>query len=246
MYKIERRKELIQIIQEDNFVTIKKLAKIMYASEATIRRDLKALEQMNIVKRTYGGVTLVDYLNKSIPLHLREKTNKNAKITIAKNAARLIKDGNVIILDGSSTCLEIIQFLSDYSDLTIITNSARASEALDGLHMQVFCTGGLLTDSSLSYTGDYAENMIKNFNVDLLFFSSAGVTIDGRITDYSYGETQLRKVMLQYAKKTVFLCDSNKFPKQYCYNVCTLQDVDYVVSDQKFPFELQDKIHNFI
>ena len=196
MYKTERQRELMNILKEEKnggFVSIHRLARQMFASEATIRRDLRELEAQNAIKRAYGGVALMEYLNQNIPLPLREQTHHPEKVEAARRAASVVRDGDVLFLDGASTTLEMIPFLAERKDLTVITNAASAADRLGELGIRTYCTGGLLTPSSQAYTGRFAEEMIRSFHADAMFFSSAGISPEGEITDYSDEETSLRR-----------------------------------------------------
>ena len=240
MYKTERQRELMNILKEEKnggFVSIHRLARQMFASEATIRRDLRELEAQNAIKRAYGGVALMEYLNQNIPLPLREQTHHPEKVEAARRAASVVRDGDVLFLDGASTTLEMIPFLAERKDLTVITNAASAADRLGELGIRTYCTGGLLTPSSQAYTGRFAEEMIRSFHADAMFFSSAGISPEGEITDYSDEETRLRRVMLLQAARRYFLFDTSKFGKVFCYSVCSVAQLSGVFSNGAIPEE---------
>ena len=79
--------------------------------------------------------------------------------------------------------------------------------------------------------GDYAADFVRHFNADIFFFSSRGVSEDGRITDASSEENHIRRVMLEQSRQHIFLCDSSKRGKTYCYNLCRLDQLDTCVTD---------------
>ena len=173
------------------------------------------MELHGIIKRTFGGAVLSEFLNKEIPLSMREHENMNAKDYIAKEAVNFIHDGQVIFLDASSTVSSIVKYLSAFPNITIITNSPKTSLRLAELRIKSFCTGGLLLENSIAYVGTHAENFIKNFNADIFFFSSRGISLNGIITDSSIEESDLRRTMLANSKKNIFLCTSDKIGKQF-------------------------------
>lgn len=84
---------------------------------------------------------------------------------------------------------------------------------------------------SSAYVGDYAVDFIRHFNADVFFFSSRGLSEDGRITDASAEETHVRRVMFEQSRKKIFLCDNSKLGQTYCYNLCKLDQVDAYISD---------------
>ncbi len=235
MYFSERHDEILTILKERNGVSVHYLAEKLHVSEPTIRRDLTYLEKQNYIKRTFGGAVLNDMTTSQIPLSLRESENKLPKEIIAKNAIKHISDGKIIFIDASSTASKLIKYLPQFSDLTIITNSPKTSLKLAELKIKSFSTGGLLLENSIAYVGSGAENFIRNFNADLFFFSSRGLSEDGVISDSSIEESNLRRVMMEQARKKIFLCTSDKIGKRYMYNLCKLSEVDEVISERELP-----------
>lgn len=244
MFFNERCDTIIQILKEKNTATVHFLAKELFVSEPTVRRDLKNLELQGLIKRTFGGAVLCEYLNKEIPLSMREYENINAKDFIAKKAAKYICNGQVIFLDASSTASRIVKYLSPYSNLTVITNSPKTSMQLAKLNIRTFCTGGLLLENSIAYIGTHAQNFIKNFNADIFFFSSRAITADGIITDSSVEETDLRRTMLANSKKNIFLCTSDKVGRQFFYTLTHASNIDHIICDKEIVFNSSNNTAN--
>ncbi len=238
MFYNERYDAIAKILKENNTATVHFLAKELFVSEPTVRRDLKKMEQQGIIKHTFGGAVLSELLNKEIPLSMREHENMSAKDYIAKEAVKFIRDGQVIFLDASSTVFRIVKYLAPFSNITVITNSPKASLKLAELKIKSFCTGGLLLENSIAYVGTYAENFIKNFNADIFFFSSRGITANGVITDSSIEESDLRRTMLLNSKKSIFLCTSDKIGKQFFYNLTDISEIDRVICDTEISFHV--------
>ena len=239
MFYNKRYDAIVQILKENNAATVHFLSKKLFVSEPTIRRDLKKMELQGIIKRTFGGAVLSELLNKEIPLSMREHENMNAKDYIAKEAVTFIRDGQVIFLDASSTVSRIVKYLSAFPNITIITNSPKISLRLAELRIKSFCTGGLLLENSIAYVGTYAENFIKNFNADIFFFSSRGISLNGIITDSSIEESDLRRTMLANSKKNIFLCTSDKIGKQFFYNLTDISKIDHIICDTDIDFSMQ-------
>ena len=231
MLEYERLDKILAYLRETQTVTVNTLAKRLYASEATIRRDLTELERQGLIKRIHGGAVLLDSANRELPLYVRQQQNATAKQAIASRAVRHIRDGQVIFLDASSTAMHLVKYLDNFKNLTIVTNGIKTSQELNRLNHKTYCTGGLMLHHSEAYVGDYAIDFIRHFNADLFFFSSRGLTEDGRITDASSEETHIRKIMFEQSKKRVFLCDRSKLGSIYCYNLCNLSQVDDYISD---------------
>lgn len=239
MYFTERYEDIIKILKERNSASVHFLAEHLHVSEPTIRRDLVVLEQEKRIKRTFGGAVISDMSTTEIPLALRESENRQPKEIIAKKAIEHISDGKIIFIDASSTASKLLKYLPNFSNLTIITNSPKNSLKLAELRVRSFCTGGLLLENSIAYVGKQAEDFVRNFNADLFFFSSRGLSDTGVLSDSSIEESELRRVMMEHSRKKIFLCTSDKIGKSYMYNLCRLSAVDEVISEVELPEHLQ-------
>ena len=232
MFNLERQNEILSILEKDRSVSVNKLAKLLYVSQPTIRRDLDTLEKLGKVVRTHGGVVLRETAEKEIPLLLREEQNNRPKQIIAQKAQELIKNGDVIFLDASSTVSYLIPHLKKFSDIIVVTNSPKTSMRLGEEHIKNYCTGGMLLFHSVAYVGSEVENFISKINADILFFSSRGYSEDGRITDSSIEEATVKKAMMKNAARSYYLCDSSKKNKKYMYNICNIRDINGIITEE--------------
>lgn len=235
MFKNQRLSEMMRIIEECQHITVPELAKRLYISEATVRRDIAILEKNNLVFKSYGGISLISGSNRFSKLNLRAAEHEQEKKQIAKAASSLICAGDTLFLDGSSTALSLIPFLTQ-KNLTVITNSLHAADLLSGTDTRVYMTGGLLLESSRVFVGSVAERALRAFHADKLFFSAAGVSSDGDISDYSEMEVQLRQIMLERSEQQYFLCDSSKFGKHFLLHIANTLQITATLSDQNHPF----------
>lgn len=231
MFKTERMDAILKILQEKKHVTVHYLAEHVFASEVTIRRDLHKMEELGLIVRSYGGVTLRVTENVSVPLVIRERNLSAVKNRIAEEAVKLIHDGDTVFMDGSSTVLCMVNYLKERQNMTVITNSLRAATQLCEKHIPVYCTGGLLVPEALVCVGNYSNSMIESVTADCLFFSSQGFSAEGKVCDFSENETYLRRLMLRHARKKYFLCDSSKLGKTFLFTVCEMAELDRVICD---------------
>ncbi len=241
MFYTERLDQILKILNEKNSVSVHSLAKQLYVSEPTVRRDLIALEKEGKIKRTYGGAVRAELLNVEVPYYSRFRVDTKQKEIIARSAVSKIKDGQVIFLDASSTAQAVVKYLNKFKNLTVITNGPKTSLMLAEKQIHSFCTGGQLLENSIAYVGPLAEQFITNFNADIFFFSCRGVSKNGMLTDSSIEESEIRKVMMKHSKKKVFLCASSKFDKEYMYKLANVADVDEIISETAIPEFEQSK-----
>lgn len=235
--QFERQQAILQLLEQHHTATVRQLAEAVCASEASVRRDIGALEKQGCVQKLYGGVVLAKYKNNVIPLSLRDSENAAVKEKLAQKAADFIPDGAVILLDASSTTRRILKYIRDRRNLKIITNSLRVFYEAEALHAKLYCTGGAFNKSNHAFFGPAAERFLRAVSADILFFSSQGLSLEGEISDASEEETSLRRIMLARAEKKIFLCDSSKLGQKRLFTVCTKKDVDRILCNAPLPWE---------
>ena len=234
MFTLERQNEIMEILKKNKFISINKLAEHFYISTASIRRDLEKLEQQGLVKRTYGGVMLVEGVHAEIPLVVREVEQKVEKTKIAQAAAALIKNQDTVFLDSSTTTRQICSFLGDKSNLTVITNGIRAISALAEYdNIAVYGVSGKLRHHSLSMVGSQAESFVQDFWASKLFFSCTGLSMRHGAMDYSDAEAEVRKTVMGVCQQKILLADHTKFERPAFYRICSFSEIDTVITDQK-------------
>ena len=174
------------------------------------------------------------------PVSFRKGKKAREKARICKLAATLISPGSLIFADASTTAAHLADELHERDNVTVVTNGYFLCGALTENNIRVFSTGGRLLKSSMAFVGNQAEETVRRFNADWLFFSSSSLDENGTISDYSEEETALRVTMRSRAKSSVFLCDSTKFGKSSAFRVFSLSDTDYVITDAPLSQKLID------
>ncbi len=237
MIQYERQQTILRFLEEHSPAAIKDIARHVYASEASVRRDIAAMEEKGLVKKIYGGVLLSDRKNAVIPLDLRDGEHAGAKDSVAKMAAETVFDGATVYLDASSTVWRMMKYLRGYKGLKIITNNLRIFSETEPFEGTIYCTGGTYDPKNRSFYGPGAARFVESLSVDLFFFSSQGITEDGEISDPAETETALRQAVLKRAAKSYFLCDSSKIGRRNLFTVCHKNDLDGIFCDAKLPWE---------
>ncbi len=228
--KDERIDELLKIIEENGYATVKYIAAATFTSQSTVRRQLNELERMGLVKRSYGGAELKrDDIN--TPIELRLQKNHKAKDAVARKAAALVSDNSTIFIDASSTSLHMAPYLAGKNGLTVYTYSAELCSALASSNITVYCLGGRYDRVSKVFSGEYAISMAQSVYYDAFFFSSSGYC-DGIVYDYSESETHMRRVLLRQSAKKYFLCDSGKIGKRSTYILCDKNALTDIITDE--------------
>ena len=239
MLKNERHFQILEILKNESFAEVRDLGERLYASQPTIRRDLDYLEKQGYIRRSHGGAMLADD-RINTPVSFRKGKKAREKARICKLAATLISPGSLIFADASTTAAHLADELHERDNVTVVTNGYFLCGALTENNIRVFSTGGRLLKSSMAFVGNQAEETVRRFNADWLFFSSSSLDENGTISDYSEEETALRVTMRSRAKSSVFLCDSTKFGKSSAFRVFSLSDTDYVITDAPLSQKLID------
>lgn len=237
MIHYERQQKIMNYLKDKHFASVKSLSKIVWSSESSVRRDIKALELKGLLKQIYGGVVLAEYENAVVPVDLRDHSNSQIKEKLAKRAAGMIFDGATVIMDGSSTVRRIVKYIGELHDLKIITNNVGILQECTNPNVKIYCTGGLFLRSSNIFVGSTAEKYINGINADILFFSSQAISNEGEISDTSEEETSLRKLMLSRSQRKIFLCDSSKIGQKKMFFLCEKDDIDEIICDVEFPWK---------
>ena len=232
MFPIERQQEILNILNKKKAVNVLELSKTLYVGPATIRRDLEDLERKNMLKRTHGGAILLGGANIEIPFAVREHEQASQKEQIARIAASFVSS-DTLIMDSSSSTIRMIPHLAGKNILSVITNGVRTSMLLgDVLRKNIYCTGGILRENSLSFAGHDAETFLEKYYVDKAFFSCRGLSMERGMTDSFSDEAELRKIMIAHSRESYLLCDYTKFNKNYFCNIGGLEKITAVITDQ--------------
>ena len=232
MIKNPRQADILNILEQYAYASVELLAKLTYASEPTIRRDLIYLESKGYIIRNHGGATLPLKGTSVRPVAVRNSFNLRQKKSLCKEAAKLIQESMTIFLDASTTASFIVEYLPKNKDLTVITNSLQTCNKLNELNLKFFCTGGDITNQ-ICFTGTHAERFIRAFNADICFFSSTTISSEGIISDNGEKESATTFTMLEQSKRRVYLCDDSKIDLPAKYNLTTVNNIDKIYTTAK-------------
>jgi DeoR/GlpR family transcriptional regulator of sugar metabolism len=232
MLAIERRNQILALLQKDSRVVVGDLAKTFRVTEETIRRDLEKLEKQGYAKKAYGGAIINESFHVDLPYTVRKKANVQNKQEIAELVCGLVQDGDHIMLDASSTAVYIAKYLKDKKNLTIITNSIEILiELSDMSGWKVLSTGGVMKEGSLSLVGYQAEEMINSFHVDKTIISCKGIDLEKGITDSNEMEAHIKKLMLNSANMKILVADNTKFDKISFARIVELSGINLFITD---------------
>lgn len=233
MLALERRNLIIQRLNMEGKVIVSVLSRMFGVSEETIRRDIEKLEQEGLATKTYGGAISTSNQTKDLPYQIRKKANVELKHKIAEMVAAMIKDGDHIMLDASSTSLFVVKQIKQLNNITLITNSLEILLELgDKTGWTILSTGGTLREGAYSLSGSSAERMIRDHHVDLAICSAKGIDMNMGITESNEKDAEMKKAIFNAANKKILAMDHSKFDNISFIKVCDIKDVDVIVTDR--------------
>ncbi|MDO5521029.1 MAG: DeoR/GlpR family DNA-binding transcription regulator [bacterium] len=232
MLGYERQQQILDLLNKERFVTVSYLCNKLYTSGATIRRDLTEMDQKGLLRRVRGGAACIQGNSEDAPLLLRTKTEIEKKQTIASLALQYIQEGDSLFFDSSSTVSTLAEQLSNFHNLTIVTNGFTTATIVNELpRHKVFLCGGRLQKQS-SMIGPMAEDTIRKFSTNKVFFSCCGLSIQSGITEANEENATIKRLMLSNSTTRILLCDSTKFETNYLCKTCDLNAIDVLITDR--------------
>lgn len=240
---VQRRTIILEQLESKGQVNVTDLSEQFEVSEVTIRNDFLQLEKKNMLIRARGGAIKVSRVGMDFELSKKQKIHFAQKQKIGKRAAKLIQDGDTIIIDSGTTTQEIIKNMSSGKNLTIITNALNIANSLvSNDNVQVIMIGGFLRKGSLSVVGSPAETQIKNYLCDKLFLGVDGLSFDFGISTPNIEEAHFNQLSIQISRQIIVLADSSKVNKRSLAVICPLSKIDILITDEGLLPEYKSKL----
>ncbi|MBQ7096341.1 MAG: DeoR/GlpR transcriptional regulator [Clostridia bacterium] len=228
---LERRAQIADLIKQQRTVKNSELMERFGISIETVRRDLDYLEKQGVLRKVYGGAVVSMLLNSEPEYASRAEMKHLQKDRIAQEAAKLIQPGDAVYLGVGTTVQAMVQYLKNIGPITVFTNALRTAVELSDLSdCTVILTGGRLRAKELTLSEFPSEENIEHFNLDKAFIGIGGIN-EGGITDFHIGEARLHRRMIENARQSIALADSGKLGLRAMNKVCTLEEIDLVITD---------------
>jgi DeoR/GlpR family transcriptional regulator of sugar metabolism len=193
----------------------------------TIRRDLQILEEEGLIKRRYGGATILEKGKKSVAV----SGSANCRRAIARYAASLVRDGETIFVNGSSTALMIAEELGD-RHVQIITNNLEAIHCHHHANVGVALTGGNISDKERVLTGDFTISSLLQVRAERAFLGFAGISENGEVICNVTSEIGVHQIMMSRCSKFYLLMDHEKIGNLSKGAICSLESGGELITDQ--------------
>lgn len=239
MIGFERKSEILNLLEKDGKIAVSSLADRFGVCKETIRRDLREFEVNNILKRTHGGAFIEAQVSRNqdeFPVTVREVQRYEEKLAICKKAASMIKDGDAIFVDNSSTTIFLIRCIPRNVNVCIITNSMKVlleAVQVKNPSLRFICLGGELKESNMSFSGMIPQKVAQDYYPSKAFLSCAGISEHQMLTDSSAAEVDIKKLMIDRSQKVFVLADHTKFSSTGHVHLTEFSSVDCIITDNK-------------
>ncbi len=245
LYLEERRQEILREVGQRGRVTVAELSRQFSVSEVTIRSDLQALAECNLIVRTHGGAVPAARGLYDLSLASRRQRQVQEKSRIGEAGAALVADGDAIFLDSSSTALAIALHLKDHRHLTIITNGlAVAQEMLDARDVMLVMLGGTLRRDTASLVGTDGLEMLRKYNIQKGFFGAHGISLPEGLTDVSAEEADVKRPLVAVCRQVVAVLDATKWGQVGLASFAHPGQIHSVITDHHAPPDSVEQIRS--
>lgn len=231
--RLNRLYDIEQYVLQNKMVSIQHLCDKYNVSLSTIRRDINELVKKGIIKKVHGGIAISSY-NEVIPTTTRNEINTNKKEYIGELASSLIEDDDSIFLDSGTTTSHILPYIKDKKNITVITHSLDVIfNTKNYSNLRLIVLGGHYNEKTNSLNDATNIDYLNNIKITKAFIGSPCVSIEGGITNRYFLEADIKRAIIQKAFATYLLVDDTKFDKTAVINICQLNEIKAIVTNQK-------------
>ena len=247
MFIEERHDRILELIKDKKRVEVLELSKVFNISEDSIRRDLRIMEKRGLVSRTYGGAVLPSKVTDLPAFYERNKINVDNKEKIAYLASTFIEDNDTIILDGSTTLLKIVPFLSKFKGLAVITNSIAIAYEINKTlsNIKLVMLGGIVQQNIANTASIDTIKEIETLNVDKVFVSPCYISAKWGLSSTSIEEAHIKKAMLHAGRRVFLVSDISKIGKKSLVKVAPIKAEYTIIIDEELDAEAKDEFKDY-
>ncbi len=230
----DRRDKIVDILTRQNKVRVAELSRMFKISEATIRHDLSDLEKQGLLERVHGGATSTYKAYYNMSFYERMKTNEDEKRSIAFKAAKMISEGDSIMINSGTTTLYVARELKSIKNLTVVTNSLAISQELGNYKdIHVILLGGYFNPQYQFTYGDDTINQLNKYKADKLILAVDGICSENGITTYHYLEAEINRQMIKRVDNTVVAADYTKVGRTGFTQIDSIDSADFLITNSE-------------
>lgn len=236
-----RRTVIRDLLAEKPFISLRELEeKFPEVSSMTLRRDIEYFEKQGEAIKVRGGARSMKFITTSMEdsFHQRMGENMTAKEKIAKCAIGLIETGRSLFLDSGTTVLTLASLLPDERHIITTTGPNIALELIKKSQPIVNLVGGMVNRDNISISGNQALRFLDDINIDIAFIVPSGLSLKDGFTSGNYSECELKRMVVQKARRVIVLMDTSKLNRSLPFTFCGLEKVHTIVADAQLPSDI--------
>jgi DeoR/GlpR family transcriptional regulator of sugar metabolism len=240
MVSTDRLKTITAAVRDRGQLSVAELAELTGASDMTIRRDLEVLSERGMLERYRGGARSVTLRGEEPPFAVRAQEGLEVKRRIAAEVAALISDGEAVLIDSGTTCLEVARALA-HRRLTIMPLSLHAANALTGApQLKLLLPGGEPRGGELALTGPLTEASLAALRFDTAVIGCCGLNTAHGLTAYDLADAAIKRAAIAAAHRVIAVADADKFARTGMAFVAPITAFDAIVTDDDAPSQETD------
>jgi DeoR family transcriptional regulator of aga operon len=238
-----RREAMLAAIRAAEFLRVTELGERFGVSEVTVRADLDALAALGEVRRVHGGAMLIANPRAERSFEDQRGSHADEKAAIARAAAALVSNGDVVALDVGTTTTALAGALcarEDLAGVTVVTNGLNIALELERAapRLTVVVTGGTLRPLQHSLVNPLATMVLSTINPDIAFVGCNGIELVRGVTNINLPEAEVKRQMLSAARRRVIVADGSKLGQVAAVHLCPVSEVSLVVTGTSAPADV--------
>jgi DeoR/GlpR family transcriptional regulator of sugar metabolism len=238
-----RREQILIQLSVDDQTTVSELSQMLGVSEVTIRKDLDVLEAQGLLTRVHGGALVSGRGRLERMFAAREQEHREQERRIAQAAAALVRSGQSVFLDGSTTALQIARLIKGRDDLTVVTNGLyTALELSFSAGITVVVVGGIVRRRSSSLVAGVSDDLLQRSRVEIGFFGAGGVTASAGLTEPDLGEATLKQRMVSQSALVVGVADATRLGVTQLSAFALPHEIDRIITDTNAPADVVEEL----
>ncbi len=236
----ERRKQIQELVNQRGFVTIEALAAQFAVTPQTIRRDINALCDDDLLRRYHGGAGLPSSVENDA-YTTRQTLHSAEKQDIAKLVAHHIPEESSLFINIGTTTESVARALLNHQRLTVITNNLNVANILSAKeNFEVIIAGGKVRSRDRGIVGEATMDFIGQFKVDYAVIGISGIDLDGTMLDFDYREVRVAQAIMAHSRHVFLVTDHSKFGRNAMVRLANIADIDALFTDQEPPSEIRE------
>lgn len=233
MFAEERQHMIVDLVNREVTATVEALCDHFHVSPATIRNDLRELEERGLLKRTHGGAISNSRAGFEPDSYQKEVSRIAEKRAIAREAVRRVREGDTIALDTGTTVFELALLLPRFKDLTVVTNDMQIASFLEReSSAHILLAGGMIRTNFHCTVGPLTLSSLEGLNVDKAFIACNGVTPKSGVTTPNMDLARVKEKLIAIASEAYLLADSSKMGKTSFCQFAAITDLGAIITDE--------------